>query len=143
MLFIGIGNRDRGDDAVGVWVAEELSTLGYDAVVCRGEATELMDAWEGHNRVIVIDAIRAECDAGTILLLDAHDETFAANSLPSSHAFGLADAIELARALGTLPGELVVYGVAGICFDTGSPMSDAVFAAAQQLVANLMEEADA
>ena len=43
MLIIGCGNRDRGDDAAGVLVAEGLRQLGMDVEIRRGEAAELIE----------------------------------------------------------------------------------------------------
>jgi hypothetical protein len=42
----------------------------------------------------------------------------------SSHAFGVSQAIEVARALHWLPGHLVVYGIEGKSFTSGAPLSD-------------------
>ena len=44
----------------------------------------------------------------------------------STHAFGVAEAIELARALRQLPSSLVVYGVEGTTFEPGMCLSTAV-----------------
>jgi hydrogenase maturation protease len=48
---------------------------------------------------------------------------------------GLADAIELARALGRLPPRVTVYGIEGERFDTGAPLSDSVAGAIDEVVA--------
>ena len=47
----------------------------------------------------------------------------------STHAFGLAETIELARTLGRLPQRLTVYGIEGGCFDAGDELSPPVRAA--------------
>ena len=44
----------------------------------------------------------------------------------STHGFGVAEGIELARALGALPPVCVVYAVEGERFETGAPISEAV-----------------
>jgi hydrogenase maturation protease len=58
----------------------------------------------------------------------------------STHAFGVAEAIELARALGQLPPALVVYGVEGATFEAGAGLSAAVAAAVPQVVAQVRQE---
>jgi hydrogenase maturation protease len=57
-----------------------------------------------------------------------------------THALGLADALELASALGRLPTRLVVYGVEGVAFGLGDAMSPAVAAAADRVAAAIADE---
>jgi hydrogenase maturation protease len=52
-------------------------------------------------------------------------------SLTSSHAWGLAEAIELARTLELAPREIIVYAVEGGSFDDGAALTPAVAAAAR------------
>ncbi len=59
----------------------------------------------------------------------------------STHAFGVGDAVELARALGRLPARVVVYGVEGADFTAGAPLSAAVESAVEHVVDELEEEA--
>ena len=42
----------------------------------------------------------------------------------SSHGFGLAHAVELARALGRLPSRLIVFAIQGETFDYGESLSE-------------------
>ncbi|MFA6207521.1 MAG: hydrogenase maturation protease, partial [Methylocystis sp.] len=62
----------------------------------------------------------------------------------STHGFGLAEALELARALGVLPPRCIVYAIEGEIFDIGAPMSPAVAAAvavvADRLRADILGE---
>ena len=53
---------------------------------------------------------------------------------PSTHAFGLAEAIRLARMLDRLPQELTVYGIEAAHFSAGAPPSAAVLEGAQRVV---------
>ncbi len=47
----------------------------------------------------------------------------------STHGLGLAEAVELARALGQLPPRTIVYAIEADAFDAGAPLSPAVAAA--------------
>jgi hydrogenase maturation protease len=58
----------------------------------------------------------------------------------SSHAFGVLEAIELSRALDTLPEEFIVYGIEGSCFEEGAEMSEKVEAAANLVVEQILRE---
>ena len=128
-LVIGLGNPDRGDDAVGVNVARRVAAERPDVTVLEfDDPSEAIDAWSGADTVVVADAVSSGSAPGEIRVVDA-----VARKLPSgswaaggTHALGLAAAVELARALGRLPRRLVLVGVEANQFDHGMPMSDAV-----------------
>jgi len=61
-------------------------------------------------------------------------------SLPSSHAFGLAEAIALGRELQTLPKTVVIYAIEGACFDIGAPMTPEVASAVNEVAERIIEE---
>ncbi len=140
---IGIGNPDRGDDGVGRAVAERLRELGpgVDVVEQGGEATALLAAMEGAARVFFIDACVSGVAAGTIRRFD-----LAKAPLPplrpgvSSHGFGLAEALQLAAALGQMPSQCVVYAIEGAEFAHGAPLSPPVRAAVEDVVGRLSAE---
>lgn len=152
MVVIGIGNAMRGDDAAGVQVARRMQASTGQSGRCgarievralEGETLALLDAWEGAEAVVLIDAVRSGRAAGTIQRVDASSgplpESLRGSS--STHAVGVGDAIELARALGRLPRRVVLFGVEGHCFDTGARLSPAVATAAAQLPATVLSEA--
>ena len=56
-----------------------------------------------------------------------------------THAFGLAETIELARALDRLPARLLVYGIEGACFEAGDELSPPVRAAVDAVREELRE----
>ena len=56
---------------------------------------------------------------------------------PSTHAFGVADALALARALGLLPPRVVVHAIRGVDFSLGAGLSPPVRAATQTTAALL------
>jgi len=96
---------------------------------------KLWIAWEGEEKVYLIDAAQSGADAGTIQRFEADEEGLPADSLSfSSHAFGVVEAIELARSLGQLPSKLIVYGIEGGCFEVGSGVSPAVERAVDEVV---------
>ncbi len=146
MLIIGVGNAYRRDDAVGLMAARRLWEAARDEVTlweASGEGTALMDAWEGADAVILIDAVRSGAPAGTIHRVDAHAETVPPTLFRcSTHAFSVAEAIELARALNRLPPRLIVFAVEGEHFDAGAGLSSEVERALDELVRRGLEEID-
>jgi hydrogenase maturation protease len=109
-IVIGVGNPSRGDDGVGLEVARRVRSRGSFQVPAG--SYELIDVWEGADDVVVVDAARSGSLAGTVHRFDAHDESLPGGILATStHSIGVADAIEMARALGRLPERIVVYGI--------------------------------
>ena len=144
LRVIGIGHLGRGDDAAGRVVADRLrgeAGTRFEVIGTDGEAAKLLDLIEGRARVVIVDACLSGGRPGAIHRLDA-----AAAPLPrrlfaaSSHAIGLADSIELARALGTLPARCDVVAIAAERFDLGVGLSPAVAAAVDRVVAALRAE---
>lgn len=147
-LILGIGNRYRRDDAVGPLAADRLAAQGFDAREHSGEGAGLIEAWSAAERVVVIDATQsgaeAGAEAGAIRRLDTAMETLPTGFFrASTHRFGLAEAVETARALGRLPGSLIVYGVEGADFGFGEAPTPAVAAALDELVRRVAAEVTA
>lgn len=140
MLIIGCGNRDRGDDAAGVLVAERLRQLGMDVEIRRGEAAELIEAWSGADDVIVVDAVMTGAPPGSVFLWDGQHPPASHSSTASTHGLGLAEAIELARVLGCLPIKLRVYGIEGRRFEIGVEVSPEVKSAVERVVRRIEAE---
>ncbi len=122
--IIGCGNLDRGDDAAGVLVARRLRTLGVEAEEQSGESCSLMDSWQGFETVVVVDAICSDRGAGEVTVWDASTRPLPKAVLQcSTHAFGLYEAVELARTLDRLPDKLLIYGIEGKQFAPGARVS--------------------
>jgi len=126
MLIIGCGNRDRGDDAAGILAAERLRSRGIAAEIYSGESSALLEAWAGAEEVILIDAVQTGSPAGTVHVWDSHQTRPFRTSSGSTHGFGIAEAIELARALGRLPAKLKIYGIEAETLEIGSRLSPEV-----------------
>ncbi len=137
-LFVGIGNAFRSDDGVGPFVAEALAARGYAAQVHAGDGTGLMDLFEAHEALVLVDATHSGAAPGTIVSFDAVAEKLPAELFHySTHRFGLAEAVETARALGSLPKRLVVHGIEGGEFGAGTELSGPVREAAERLIEKL------
>ncbi len=142
--IIGIGNDYRHDDAAGLIVARRLKEQALDPLTIieqSGEGAALMESWKNAEAVILIDAVHSGAKPGTIFCFDA-----IAQPLPtqlfhySTHAFSLAEAVEMARALNQLPPRLIVYGIEGKNFTSGIGLSSEVNEAAQAVVARVLLE---
>jgi hydrogenase maturation protease len=138
MLILGCGNPERSDDAAGLLVARRLRELGINALECRGDMLRLMEIWNGSKEVGIVDAVVSGAAPGTIHVWDALDSPLPRDCFPSStHHLGVADAVELARALGRLPPKLILYGIEAAKFGRGQSLSPEVGAAVKQLVQDI------
>jgi hydrogenase maturation protease len=144
-LVIGIGNSDCGDDSVGRSVVRRIKRRNLPflrTIEHEGEGASLMDLWKGANHVIVVDAVSSGKEAGTIHRFDALQQSLPGQIFNlSTHAFGLVEAVELARALKQLPARFVVFGIEGKQFKVGAKPSAGVQEAVPCVVDRVLEEA--
>jgi len=143
-IIIGVGNEFRGDDAVGICVARRLATLRLPKIHIieqSSEGADLIEALKTAECVYMVDAVSSKGLVGSIYRFEAQEQALPAQFFGvSSHAFGVAEAIEIARSLGHLPQKLVVYGIEGNNFKTGSSISPAVGQAAENVIRQLLQE---
>ena len=143
VLVLAIGNPDRGDDGFGPAVAQRLWGRVHPTVRIlerSGDALALIEDWDGIPSV-VIDAMAPISEPGQVHRFDLTDSPLPIGFAPSSsHAFGVAETVELARSLGRLPQCLVAYLVEGEQFGTGAPLSLAVAEAVGDVAERIVSE---
>jgi hydrogenase maturation protease len=120
--------------------------LGVAARCLPGDAFTLLDAWSGHPKVIIVDAIvTAAAAPGTIHRFEIHGgagaEQFEARLGSSTHGFGIATAFRLGQITNNVPEEAIVYGIEALNFEWGAGLSTEVHAAVQRLATALAHEA--
>jgi hydrogenase maturation protease len=143
IVVIGVGNSYRTDDGVGPAVVELLERRHIEAALARslGEATELIDRWTGADLAILVDAVLADpAHPGRVHRLVVHRPPAERGRAASSHGMDLGEAVELARVLGRLPGELVLYAVEVDRVGYGEGLSPQVAAAADRLAEDIAAE---
>jgi hydrogenase maturation protease len=139
VAVVGVGSPDRGDDGAGPAVARRVErAVGGTAgvtIVAGTDPLHLLDAVAGVAEVHVVDACRSGAPPGTVHRLDA---TAGAGACLSVAGVGIADALELARALGRLPPTVVVHAIEAESCDLGAGLSPAVEAAVEAVAAELV-----
>jgi hydrogenase maturation protease len=145
-IVIGIGNEMRGDDGAGPAVARNVGKAGLPGVrviTLAGDGVSVMDAFGGADTVFLIDAVRSGAEAGKIHRIDAGSQALPTEFFHySTHAFGLAEAVEMARVLGRLPATTVVYGIEGGSFASGNDLTPAVAEAVGKVTEALLREVE-
>ncbi len=118
ILILGVGSpfgADRlGWQAVAALEQQSLAAQ-FPHLAIRFEQSDrpgsrLLNLLGQADAAIIIDAMRAGQPAGSVRRFSV-DELNAESGLMSTHGFGVADALALGRALGGLPGEMVVVGI--------------------------------
>jgi len=136
----------RGDDAAGLAAARQLKRAFAERVEVLesgGDGAQLMQAWKGVRSVIVVDAAASGALPGTVHRFDACAEALPAGRFSgSTHAFGLAEAIELGRALGELPQRLIIYAIEGKGFEAGAALSPEAEAAVESLAVRVRADVE-
>jgi hydrogenase maturation protease len=140
VLVVGLGHPDRGDDAVGGVVVREVERVAGPRVEVleHEDPTDLVLLWEGRDRVVLVDGV---CSGGTVAPGTVHvlhtgagrppitSEAWARTGRGGTHAFGLAAAVELARAMGRLPDDVTVVGIEVEDLEHGAPLTPMVASA--------------
>jgi hydrogenase maturation protein HypF len=144
IAVIGIGNPYRGDDAVGVAFSRRIRPKvpkGVAVLEHDGDPASLMDAWRGADAVFLVDAVHSEREDDRVFRFAAHEGPVPAEFFRlSTHAMGVVEAIELARALGELPPRVMVYGIRGDRFDHTEDLSPEVDGACKTVVLSVLDE---
>jgi hydrogenase maturation protease len=144
IAVIGVGNEFRGDDAAGVIAARKIekeNLPGVDVIIQSGEGTALIEAWQSYDLVIIIDASRSNSATGQIFRFDTAEQKLPDSFFNySTHAFSVAEAVELARVLNRLPPKMIIYAVEGEKFENWVGLSPEVERATENIFRRIRAE---
>ena len=147
--IIGLGNSFAGDDAVGNVVARQLLPYqGASVSIIEGglAGLSLLHEMEETERLILIDAVHSQSEAGTIVRftvpqdLDTIGKLTWGSSTSSTHAFGLGESLTLANTLELLPQQVILYGIELGHTHPGEPLSPKVSQALPLVVFRIVNE---
>ncbi|MGP8072512.1 MAG: hydrogenase maturation protease [Thermoplasmata archaeon] len=146
-LVIGVGNRHRRDDAVGLEAAARLGPrLGERARVVpfEGESTGLLELWKGVPLVVLVDAVPAQGQPGRIHRVEGRlAERLRGPTTSSTHGLSVGEVWQLGASLDQLPERLVVFAVEGEDFSPGVGLSPAVARSVDPVTDAVLHEVDA
>ena len=144
-LVIGLGNPLRGDDGIGVRVAQMLAEQvlppGVEVIDGGTQGLGIVNLIEGRQRVIVVDAANVGQSPSQFVrftLDEAH--LLGDDQRLSVHTAGLRDALLLAQALKMLPDEIIIFGVQPASLEWDSTLSPQVEATLPDLIEAILAE---
>jgi hydrogenase maturation protease len=148
LLILGLGNvllRDDGVGSAAVAALIEQYEVPEGASVLDGGTLglALLPYVEDAASVILVDAVKADAPAGTLVRLERGDVGPAVATRLSPHQIGVADLLDGAHWRDRYPSRVLLLGIVPESLDLDVGLSPPVAAALPDLVACVVEEARA
>jgi hydrogenase maturation protease len=129
ILVVGIGNLLYRDEGIGVHVVQEMEKMKLPEmieVLDIGTSTmDLISYLKGVERLIVIDAMKAGGDPGTVYKCNPEDLLPKNEGPISLHEIGLLETLNMAKKM-EMEIETVIIGVEPKVFDWGIELTEEV-----------------
>jgi len=140
LTVIGIGNRLRGDDALGPLVIDELKLMNgsdLELVDVGSDALSILEHLSDKKKVVIIDACKMGREPGSVVSFSPEEADVVLDHDPLSlHGLGLAEALRMAGSLQMLPEDLKIIGIEPESIQFNSQLSRT----AQQAMKMIIEE---
>ncbi|MFO8014151.1 MAG: hydrogenase maturation protease [Phycisphaerae bacterium] len=150
ILIIGVGNPLARDEGVGIRAVERLRehTLppGVRVLDAGTDLLAVLPEMSRADRAVLLDAVRAGGEAGTLYRLTLEDLLAKATNEPewrSAHDLSVVSAVRLAESTGTALPPTVVFGVEPGEVALGEGLTPPVEAALDTLVEKVLAEVNA
>jgi hydrogenase maturation protease len=145
VLVLGLGNVVLGDDGLGPAAIARIERdyrIPPDVRIVDGGTLglSLLGLIAESERVILVDAVRADAPPGTLVRLDGADVTDAVWNRLSPHQVGVADLLEAARLIDCYPSSVTLLGLVPEVIDLAVVRSSAVDNRLDELVAAIVGE---
>ncbi len=145
LLVLGLGNVLCADDGLGVVAVCRLAESyelpdGVQALDGGTLGLSLLPYVEEAEKLVLIDAVRADAPVGSQVRLDADEVGPAIAHRLSPHQVGVAEVMDAARLRGRHPREVVLLGLVPESLETRLGLSPALEAALPELVERVAAE---
>jgi hydrogenase maturation protease len=144
VVVLGLGNLLRQDEGVGLHAVRALSVgpcADRAALVDGGGAMlEALSQWREIDKLVVIDAVRAGREPGSIARVALREVAEQPSPVLAVNEQELLEGLALLRRLGVKVGEIVVYGVEPKATGWGMELSETVSACLPLLAEHVERE---
>jgi hydrogenase maturation protease len=128
ILILGIGNILLRDEGIGIRVIEKMQEIGLPEeieLLDGGTAgADLLDVLANREKIVVIDAIDADCEPGSVLRFGLDDLVQKSRPDVSLHELGVSETIAMTKHLGCAPKDVVVFGIKPRIVSAGLELSN-------------------
>jgi len=147
IVVIGVGNLLLGDEGVGVHAVRELKKRalppGVEVLDAGVAGIGLLDLFQGAEKVLLIDAADMNRPPGTVVRFTPDDiQSQGENPRFSAHDVGLLEVLQLAKALGKSPPQVVIVGVQPKEISWRMDLTPEIQAALPKVVEAVLKELD-
>jgi len=144
-LVLGVGNTLMSDEGVGVHVIEHLMAgfvIPEEVQVLDGGVLgmDLLYYLEGIENLLLVDAVEAHKEAGTIIRLEGDEVPAFLSMKISPHQVGVPDMLAAAKFKDLYPKRIVLWGVQPQFLDMGLEMSPLIESKVDTLLNNVVEQ---
>ncbi|AMV73650.1 HyaD/HybD family hydrogenase maturation endopeptidase [Desulfuromonas carbonis] len=144
ILVMGVGNILRQDDGFADAVLQRLEALELPESIelfdAGTSAIDLMDIFNGREKLVVIDAVRGGQPPGTLYRFSPEEVEAQALPMNSLHQVGLIETLRVGELVDCKPKSTVVIGVQPAATGLGIGLTPAVAAAVERAVALVLNE---
>ncbi len=150
MNIVGVGNTLMGDDGIGPAAIDALSERGVPAGVQLYDAglavADVLSALDPAEKLIVIDALRAGGQPGSVYKTRLDDASFQEGTLSeclSLHEISVLPALGIEALTGREFRDVTVFGVEPAAVDWSRPLSPAVAGTMDKLIEQVLLDVQA
>ncbi|RIK36484.1 MAG: hydrogenase 2 maturation endopeptidase [Chloroflexi bacterium] len=145
VLVLGLGNLLLSDEGVGVHAVEALRRhgalpAGVELVDGGTSGMDLLDTIAGRDRLIVVDAVRADAAPGTVVRLSGDAVQAFFRTRISPHQLGLCEVLATLSLTNETPQQVEIIGIVPEDLSLGLTLSSKVSAACERVVAEVISE---
>lgn len=144
-LVLGLGNTIMSDDGIGPALIGRLEAsgrvpVGVELLDGGTLGLDLLPQLEGVQRLILLDAVETGQPPGSVVRLSGDEVPMALETKLSPHQMGMKDLLAVARLMGQLPEEIVLFGVQPQSLELGTELSPVVTAVLPELTSRILTE---
>lgn len=147
ITILGIGNALYTDEGLGVTVLPRLQESlkgirNIEFVDGTTEGMQLLGPVEATQKLIIIDAINAGKEPGTLVTLDKEEIPSFNGIKMSVHQIGFQEVVSAAQLRDRLPEKMVMFGVQPASLELGTEISETAKAAVPDLIEKVRQQID-
>jgi hydrogenase maturation protease len=144
ITVLGIGNLLLKDEGIGTHLVQKLAGIVDDAnveIIDAGTSPDFLSLVDGNiDKLIIVDAVKAGNEPGTIYRLTPDDVGPDSTSPVSLHEIGVLDSLKIMALFDRLPESTVIIGIEPKTIDFGLDLSPEVEEKLPKIISLVLKE---